>query len=219
MTKKKTTSTEDAAKAVFTTNRKKPVEIVVQTNHLTEIIKAHPQYASKPAMQQSVAAIGAVTDVLAKHESDLKAARALITSLVAARGLAMHAYGRARRGLLAVADDIAAGSAATLKEWGFDAVTSHAPLPPSDAPPAGLRVRYTKELVLVIAWKGVAGQRGYAVQIGDGTPQGWGPTIPCTRAHYVPTGLTPGQKIAIRVAVQRKSGFSVWSDALSATVR
>jgi hypothetical protein len=131
----------------------------------------------------------------------------------------VNAYSRARRGLLYAADQTAGGSAATLQQWGFDVQTHNPPLPATDTPPAGLRVRYTKTLAMVIAWKSVRGHLGYLLQIGDGTPTGWGQTISCTKAHYEPSGLTPGQKIAIRVAVQRKSGISTWSDALSVTIR
>ena len=66
---------------------------------------------------------------------------------------------------------------------------------------------------------GVPAHLGYLLQIGDGTPQGWGASIQCPRASYQPQGLAPGQKVAFRVAVQRKSGVSLWSDALVATVR
>ena len=118
-----------------------------------------------------------------------------------------------------MADQISAGSAATLNEWGFGASSAITPLPVSDTPPTGLRVRYTKALALEILWKSVPGHRGYLLQIGDGTPTVWGATIPCPKTRYMPTGLTPGQKIAIRVAVQRKDGVSAFSEALSATVR
>jgi len=218
MTTKKTNTTEEAAKAAFTLDSQKSQEIIVKTAHLTDVIKAHPAYATTPTMQQSVTAITSITQTLSKQESDIQSARASLKSLIAARELTVHAFGRARRTLLSAVDEIAAGSAAALTEWGFG-VQTRQPLPTSDAPPANLHVRYTRALVMVIAWKHVPGQRGYAIQIGDGTPQGWGAAIQCPKASYTPTGLTPGQKIAIRVAVQRKNGLSTWSEALSATVR
>ena len=218
MTTKKNTQTEDAAKASFTLDTHKPQEIIVKTTHLTGLIKAHPLYASKPAMQQAVTAITSITDTLTKQENDIHAARATLTSLLSARALTIHAFGRARRSLLSAGDDVAAGSAATLAEWGFG-VQTRQPLPVSEAAPVDLRVRYTKEFALVMMWKKVAGQRGYLLQIGDGTPQGWGATIHSPKASYTPTGLTPGQKIAFRVAVQRKNGVSAWSEPQSATVR
>ena len=55
------------------------------------------------------------------------------------------------------------------------------------------------------------------MQIGDGAATGWGPVIQSPKARYTPTGLTPGQKVVIRVAVQRKSGLSTYSEGLSAT--
>ena len=219
MATKPKTHPEDAAKAVFRMTTRKPQDVVVQTNQLLENVKKHPQYPTTPAMQQAVTTVSGITDTLATQDTNIQTARTGLVALMAARALTMHSFMRARRSLLAVADQIAAGSAATLNEWGFTASTSNAPLPATDTPPTALRVRYTKTLVMEIVWKAVAGQRGYVLQIGDGTPQGWGPVIQCPKARYLPTGLNPGQKIAIRVAVQRKSGLSTWSESISATVR
>src|SRR5437016_6085673 len=47
-----------------------------------------------------------------------------LTAQLSQRALTMHSFGRARRALLAVADQIAAGSAATLNEWGFGAFST-----------------------------------------------------------------------------------------------
>ena len=210
---------EDAAKAVFRMSTRKPADLVVSTNQLLENVKKHPQYGTQPAMQQAVTTMGGITDTLTKQDTDIQTARTGLIALMSARQLTVHSFMRGRRSLLAVADQIAAGSAATLNEWGFGASSTNAPLAVTDTPPTGLRVRYNKQLDLEILWKSVPGHRGYLLQIGDGTPTGWGATIPCPKTRYMPTGLTPGQKIAIRVAVQRKDGVSTWSEALSATVR
>jgi len=219
MSTKTKVKTEDNAKAAFAVDLRKPQEIVVSTNQLLDVIQQNPAYAGNAAMQQAVTQVSGITATLAKQQSDLQIARASITALVAARQLSVHAFSRARRGLLYEADQIAGGSAATLQQWGFTAATHNPPLPATDAPPTALCVRYTKTLAMVIVWKAVKGHLGYLLQIGDGTPAGWGPTIPCTKARYQPLGLTPGQKVAIRVAVQRPSGMSIWSDALSVTIR
>jgi len=210
---------EDAAKAVFRLASRKPADLVVSTNQLLENVKKHPQFPNQPAMQQAVTNMSGITDTLTKQDTDIQTARTNLIALMSARQLTVHSYTRARRSLLAVADQIAGGSASTLNEWGFGATSTVAPLPASDAPPTGLRVRYTKQLDLQIVWKSVTGHRGYLLQIGDGTPTGWGATIQSPKTRYMPTGLAPGQKIAIRVAVQRKEGVSTWSEALSATVR
>ena len=219
MAKKPKTHPEDAAKAVFRTGTRKPQDIVVQTNQLLENVKKHPQYGNQPAMQQAVTSMTSITDTLSKQDTDIQTARTGLIALLAARQLTMHAFTRARRSILAVADQIAAGSAATLNEWGFAASSAVTPMPQSDAAPTGLRVRYNKALVMEIVWKSVPGHRGYNLQIGDGSPGGWGAVIQCAKARYTPPGLTPGQKIAIRVAVQRKTGLSAYSEAQSATVR
>jgi hypothetical protein len=219
MAKKPVTHPEDAAKAVFRISSRKPQDVVVSTNQLLENVKKHPQFPNQPAMQQAVTTMSGITDSLAKQDTDIQSARTSLMAQLSARALTMHSFTRARRSLVAVADQVAGGSASTLNEWGFMATTANAPLPPSTDPPTGLRVRYNKALDMEILWKSVPGHRGYALQIGDGTPTGWGPVIQSPKARYAPTGLTPGQKVVIRVAVQRKSGLSAFSDGLSATVR
>ena len=210
---------EDAAKAVFRLASRKPADLVVSTNNLLANVKQHPQFPNQPAMQQAVTTMSGITDTLSKQDTDIQSARTNLVALLSGRALTMHAYTRARRSLLAVADQIAAGSPSTLNEWGFGATSMNVPLPPSTDPPTALRVRYNKALEMEILWKSVPGHRGYVLQIGDGTPTGWGPVIQCPKARYTPTGLVPGQKIAIRVAVQRKSGLSAYCEALNATVR
>ena len=118
-------------------------------------------------MQQAVTTMGGITDTLAKRDADIQTARTGLVALMAARQLTMHSFMRARRSLLAVGDQVAAGSAATLNEWGFGASTSNTPLPATDTPPTGLRVRFTKTFALEILWKSVAGHRGYVLQIGS----------------------------------------------------
>jgi len=198
---------EDSAKAVFRLASRKPADLVVSTNQLLENVKKHPQFPNQPAMQQAVTTMTSITDTLSKQETDIQSARTSLVALLSGRALTMHAYTRGRRSLLAVADQIAAGSPSTLNEWGFGATSMNTPLPPSTDPPTALRVRYNKALEMEILWKSVPGHRGYVLQIGDGTPGGWGAVIQCPKARYTPTGLTPGQKIAIRVAVQRKTGL------------
>jgi hypothetical protein len=58
---------------------------------------------------------------------------------------------------LIVADQVAAGYATVLNEWGFGAFAAQTPLPDSADPPGGLRVRYTKDLAMEIAWNSVPG--------------------------------------------------------------
>ena len=115
-------------------------------------------------------------------------------------------------------DTASAGSAEAIKLWGF-AVAAHEALVVSLDPPAKLRVTYDRHLVMTIRWAGVLGRVNYELQIGDGTPNGWGPSIICSKNKYAPPGLTPGQKIALRIAARRATGLSNWSDALNVTVR
>ena len=88
----------------------------------------------------------------------------------------------------------------------------------ADAITNGIEASFERVCALM-RWAGVRDHLGYLLQIGDGTPQGWGAPIQCPRARFEPAGLAPGQKVSFRVAVQRKNGLSAWSDALSITVR
>jgi hypothetical protein len=180
-------------------------------------IKASPDYATKPEVQQCTTALGAAADAVDKNLKAIVALRVEEKSLLTSQIVLLAALRRSAKSVTAVINEAAAGSTEAIKKWGLD-VVGRAPSPTSTAAPDGLRVLYTKELAMVIRWNGVRGSKGYEVQIGDGTPQGWGQPIHATRARYLPTGLTPGQKVAIRVAVHRATGLSAYSDPVSVTV-
>jgi hypothetical protein len=139
-------------------------------------------------------------------------------ALLAGRGTSIAGWKRSTKSVLAVVDQVAGGSPKAIKDWGFD-VTARVAMVPTTDPPQGLRATYDKALELTVRWKGVRGNRGYNLQIGDGSQTGWGALIQLTQAHYKPTGLTPGQHVLIRVAVQRTTGVSGWSDSLAVVVR
>jgi len=120
--------------------------------------------------------------------------------------------------MVATVEHTAEGSAEAIKKWGFS-VAERASASPTTAPPTGLRSIVTRDLVLFVRWDSVPDHLGYLVQVGDGSPEGWKPAIACTRARFEPTGLAPGQKVAFRVAVQRRSGQSAWSDVLLVVAR
>jgi hypothetical protein len=116
-------------------------------------------------------------------------------------------------------NDLSGGSEEEINKWGYE-VRARTASVPSSAAPTGLRAVYDRKTVaLRIRWKAVDGQRGYLLQIGDGTPTGWGQTIHVGEPVYAPQGLTPGQHIMVRVAVVRLQIQSEWSDALSVLVR
>ena len=128
------------------------------------------------------------------------------------------AWKRSTQSVIALVNTASAGSTQAIKLWGF-ATAARQILALTSDPPTGLRVIYSRRLVMTVRWSGVTDHVGYLLQMGDGTPQGWGASIVCPRASYQPQGLAPGQKVAFRVAVQRKNGLSAWSDALTVTVR
>jgi len=218
MAKKKTKPQEAAATAKFTATKQTTAQLVDETKKKISYVQANPAYAATPAMQQAVTTWEGSMQKLDKNNSDAKSARVSLDALIAARPAALAEWRRATKAMVSVVDQVSVGSAQAIKDWGFDVVTRTTTTPTSD-PPQGLRVTYDKAFELNVRWKGVKSHVGYQIQIGDGTPTGWGGAIVVAQAHYKPVGLVPGQHLAIRVAVQRKTGLSTWSDVLTATVR
>ena len=191
---------------------------VSKARHAVDSIKANPDYATKPGVQQVTTALAGATDAL---ENNLKALAALRTeekALLTSQIVLHAAFKRSVKSTLAVIDETAGGSAEGIKKWGLD-VAGRQPAAPDTAPPEGLRARYTKALALVIQWKGIRRSKGYEIQIGDATGQAWGQPIHANTAEYLPIGLTPGQKVSFRVAVHRTTGTSDYSEPLIVTVR
>jgi hypothetical protein len=209
---------EAAAMAKYTTSGVKPQQVASATQQTADLVKQNPAYAQHPEIQQGVATWLTSADKVDQSSQKLKAAHVTLTALIATLALDMAAWKRAAHAVVALVNTACAGSAQAIKAWGL-ATTARAMVAASSDPPQGLRATYTRALVLAVRWAGVKNHLGYLLQIGDGTPQGWGTPIQCPRARYEPQGLTPGQRVSFRVAVQRKNGVSAWSDALSITVR
>jgi hypothetical protein len=209
---------EAAAVAKYTTSGIKPQQVAGATQQTADLVKQNPAYGQHPEIQQGVAAWLTAADKVDQSSQKLKAAHVTVTALIAALAIDMAAWKRAVHAVVALINTVCAGSAQAIQQWGL-ATTARALLVASSDPPQSLRVTYTKALTLVVRWAGVRHHVGYVLQIGDGTPLGWGAPIQCPRARFEPQGLTPGQRVSFRVAVQRKNGLSAWSDALSITVR
>jgi len=215
---KKKTPQEASANAKFITTKMKVGEIADLTAKRADFVKQNPSYATQPAVQQATTAWTNAATTLNKCDQDIKAGRVALVALMATRQTALAAYKRSTTAMLTTIDSASGGSSEMIKGWGFD-VVARATAPLTTDAPTGVRVSYTKTLVLNVHWKAVPGQRGYQLQIGDGTPAGWGPIINVPKSRFTPENLLPGQHIVIRVAVQRKNGLSAWSDSLAVTVR
>jgi hypothetical protein len=207
-----------AATAKFPTSDVKASLVAGETQKVASLIQANPAYAQHPEIQAGVTAWLASASTVDQASQKLKAAHVTLTALIAALATAMAAWKRDAQAVTTLVNTASAGSAQAITGWGFSVASREARVPTLDAP-TGLRAEYSRSLVLTLKWAGVRGRLSYAVQIGDGTPTGWGAAIPVSKASYQPPGLTPGQKVAFRVAVQRKNGMSNWSDMLVVTVR
>jgi hypothetical protein len=218
MSSNNTNTNEATATAKLSVSRMTTDQLVKVAHQVGEVVKAHPEFANRPEVQQAVTTWGTSADSVDQAAQDIKSLRLALSARLAEEIKARAALKRGTKKILAVIDEAAAGSAAAIKSWGFE-VATRTSAPATHEAPTGLRALYTKELVLTVKWHAVRGSRGYLLQMTDATGQGFGPPIPCPKAMFLPVGLTPGQKVTFRVAVQRKNGLSAYSDELAVTVR
>ena len=193
-------------------------QAVGKVRSTVDAIKANPDFATKPEVQAATTALSNAADAVDNNQKALVAIRTQEKALLTSQLVLVAALKRSVTSIAAVVSETEAGSAEGIKKWGLD-VAGRQPTPATTTPPDGLRATYTKALALVIRWTAVRGARGYEVQLGDGTPQGWGQAIHATRSRFVPAGLVPGQHVVVRVAVHRSAGLSDYSDPLVLTVR
>ena len=208
---------EAAARAKFATAKRKPAAIVGETQQVIAVVRSNALIAD-PNLNQSVTQWETSTVAVDKSDQAIKTTKLSLAGLRAQRAKAVTVWKRATGSVLAAVDTVSAGSAQVITQLGFEIETRQA-APPSIAPPGGLHARYTKGLALVVKWKGVKGNRGYQLEIGDATGQTFGPPLISLKSTYEPQGLVPGQKVTLRVAVQRKDGLSGWSDPVAVVVR
>jgi hypothetical protein len=209
---------EASARPALATARLKPEQMVTLTAQRSQVVKGAPGYATALDVQKAIGVWDSAADTVDKGAQLIAATRLTLVALLATQFKDIASWHRATQSVLAAIGAASGGSAQAILQWGF-APATHVLLPLTSDAPANLRAAYTKQLVLLLKWAGVRGHLGYFVQLGDGTPTGWGAPIPCPKARYEPTGLAPGQKLAVRVAVQRKTGLSVWSDPVTITAR
>jgi len=194
-----------------------PTDRIHQARVTADAIKANAGYASHPEVQQVTTAMSAATDAFENNVKALAALRSEEKALLTSHIVLAAALKRSAGKVVAVITDTSQGSAESIKGWGLE-VAGRQPVPASSDPPTELRAIYPKGHSLVIRWKAVKGSKGYEVQIGDGTPQGWGPAIHSSRARLEPTGLVAGQKVVVRVAAHRPNGTSAYSDPVTMIV-
>ena len=207
-----------AATAQFAVSGIKPESVATETQKVAAVVQGNPSLPNHPEIQKALVAWIAAANSVADLAKKLAAARLAVAALIVALYKALPAWKRATTTIVALVNDASGGLPDAITAWGFD-IVSHSPLPASNAAPGNLRMIFRKNLPPLIRWAYVAEHVGYVLQIGDGTPAGWGPSINCPKARYDALGLVSGQKVALRVAVIRKSGQSDWSPVLNETVR
>src|SRR5689334_7837932 len=91
---------EAAATARFPLVRKS-ADIVDQTGKIAEFVKANPQYATQPTVQQAVGVWQGAADKVLKNDQAIKAARVSLLALLAGRHASGAEWARATKSLLA----------------------------------------------------------------------------------------------------------------------
>ena len=208
---------EASAKAKFVITNATAEQLAIQTQRVVVLIKGSPLYAD-PILSHAVLQWDAAAAAMEQRDQAIKTGMLALAGLRAMRAKDITVWKRSTGAILAAVDTVAAGSAQIITQLGF-ALDTRQVVPPSTDPPQGLRAKYTKSFALVVRWKAIRGHRGYPLQIGDAAGQTFGASITCTRAKYEPQGLVPGQKVTLRVAVQRKDGLSGWSDVVTVAIR
>jgi hypothetical protein len=221
MKKKSAQQPEATARAKFATAHLKPQELVTECSQKSDKVKANPNYGSKPEVQAAITKLDTSVTSLDQIEGQISLHHSQLVSLETARIKAIAQLQRANDSLVAVINEVSGGSEEEINKWGFEVRTRKAaPSAVSTDAPTGLRAFYDRKTIqLRLQWKAVRSQRGYLIQIGDGTPAGWGSIIHIGEHTYTPQGLQPGQHVSVRVAVIRKDTQSDWSDALAVVVR
>jgi hypothetical protein len=209
---------ETLASAKLNMTFTKKGDLVTESRKAIDAVKQHPEFANNVEMQQCITTFEAATNAVEAGMKAIEALRVQEAALLGAEVGHVADCKRSAKKLVALVNEVTRGSAQGIKQWGLG-VRGRAPTVETTASPTGLRATYDKALVLSLRWDAVLGHRGYEVQIGTGAPDGWGPAIHVPRASFKPTGLTPGQHVAFRVAVHRGSGVSEYSDALTLTAR
>ena len=182
---------EKSARAKFPTAHLKPQELVTETMKKSDAIKAHPSYANTPEAQQVATSMTSSAQALDDIQAKIGLLHSQLVSLETAEARAVAQCYRANDKAAAVVTDLAQGSEEEINKWGFE-VRVRTTSSPGNAPPSGLHAVYDKKtMALRLRWKGVRGQRGYLLQIGDGTPNGWGQIVHTGEPVYAPLGSRP----------------------------
>ena len=205
------------ASGKFPTSKLSPDKIASQTRAVAGVMQKNAGYAGSNEMQENVTAWLAAGDAVGSTMAQITAIRLTLAALLVTLWKQIPVWRLATAAVVGSVNKLSAGSKAAIVAWGLELVT-HTKLDVSTDPPGNLRAVYRKNQLPLFRWGGVAGHVGYFLQLGDGTPQGWGAPIACPKALCAPPGLVLGQKVAARVAVQRRSGMSTWSEELVITV-
>jgi hypothetical protein len=218
--KKKKHPAAPSAIAVMIGPRHTPEQVVAAARQSIAAIKQNPDLANHPDLQAAVTDWGTKTDLVDTTEGQINTTRALLDGYVAAQAGNVANERRAADKTFALINFVCNGSAAAIKGYGAG-IRGRMPTPPSTDPPVGLVLkRGLFPGSVLLKWRAVRSSKGYFVQTSTNPndPNGWSAPVACPLAKYEPTGLTTGQTVYFRVAVQRSNGIGQYSGAVSVVV-
>jgi hypothetical protein len=187
MTTKKTQPKEAVAMAKFTTTGVKPELVSGATQKVGDLVKQNPAYGQHPEIQQGLTTWQGAADAVDQTSQKIKAAHLTLTALIATLAPQVAAWKRSAHAMVALINTACAGSASAIQQWGFAVSTRNVLATTTDAP-TGLRVAYTKALVMSVRWGGVAGHLGLPARDRRRDADGLGRVDPVPARDLPPAG-------------------------------
>lgn len=196
--------------------------MVTTSNKQVATAQQCPDYANQPGVQTTAGSVASSAKTLDTTLTKLDNARAVVAALETQRDLDAAQLRRDHDNFESAINVASAGKAPAVLAWGAEVATRTSPSPSTDAP---LDVRLSTSRVSGnVTAKCKADSTAYAYLFQMGTtptnPDAWPAPVSEGKSSHLFTGLTPGQKVYVRMALQRrKGGQSQWSGVVEILVR
>jgi hypothetical protein len=196
--------------------------VIAQVRQQVTNVQKCDDYSKQPEIQARTVVLNLSADDLSKTLGDLAAAKLLVAKLEAQRDQQFVSFGANHTALEGAVNVACKGQIAMIQAYG-GAPATRTPLAPSTDPPISTTLRTQGVPGAVVArCKADPGAIGYLFQLGTdpSNPDSWPKPEIWPRSRFVFTNLPVGQKVYVRVAIQRRrGGLGQWSGLLEITVR
>jgi hypothetical protein len=185
-------------------------------------VKAAPDYANQPKIQEAYTALAADAATLKTTLASIATMHATLSTLITNRSLQLFALRVDHEALQTAINVAGKGVEAYLLQYGGN-IATRAAVPASTDAPLNAALKLTKTPGEVHA-KCQADRKAYAYAFQFGTdpanPDAWPKPAMESKCSYIATGLPLGQKVYARIAILRRGvGQGQWSDMLAIAVR